>query len=132
MSENLLRSLSEETNFEMQKDARQLDSAERKDDGYRHDLLAEDFTGKATNIYEAIIIMSQRARQIGQKQAQVIEKFMSSKSRSEEGEGDIPEIFVSEDDDDEERVRLPRFEKPTVVALNEMYNDQLNWNNKDE
>jgi len=132
MSENLLRSLSEETNFEMQKDAKSPELNESKVEGYRRDLLAEDFNGKSSNIYEAIIIMSQRARQIGQKQAQVIEKFMASKSRSEEGEGDIPDIFIAEDDDDEERVRLPRFEKPTVVAMNEMYRDMLTWENQNE
>lgn len=116
----------------MQKDAKSPELNESKVEGYRRDLLAEDFNGKSSNIYEAIIIMSQRARQIGQKQAQVIEKFMASKSRSEEGEGDIPDIFIAEDDDDEERVRLPRFEKPTVVAMNEMYRDMLTWENQNE
>ncbi|MFH1863223.1 MAG: hypothetical protein ABH878_10485, partial [bacterium] len=63
---------------------------------------------------------SQSARQIGQRQAKYIEQFMASlaKPDSEENEEEeTPRKFAEDDDDAPE---LPQFEKPTVLAMNEM------------
>jgi DNA-directed RNA polymerase subunit K/omega len=99
----------------------------------KRDFLAEDFRDQIDNIYEAIIVMSQRARQIGQKQARIIEQFLAAKVRpeSEEVEEEIPTRRPFEDDDDD-TPRLPQFEKPTVLAMNELLMGDLKYHTKDE
>jgi DNA-directed RNA polymerase subunit K/omega len=131
MRENLLSSLSEETNFEMKKPEPTPKVEKPNPEGLRRDLLAENYVQQCPNIYEAIIIMSQRARQIGQKQARVIERIMASKHQSDEDEDE--EIAVRTfDEDDEDAPQLPKFEKPTVLAMNEMFRGDLKYKYQEE
>ena len=128
MRENLLSSLSEETSQEMEREGRIQKFPEDKTETVRRDFLAEDFQGKVPNIYAAIIVMSQRARQIGQRQARIIEEFMASKVRSDVDDEDEEEIVRPRiDEDDEDAPRLPKFEKPTVLAMNEMYKGDIKY-----
>ena len=134
MNENLLSSLSEETQMEMEKKRTQTATPEEKEEAVRRDFLAEDFRERVTNIYEAIIVMSQRARQIGQKQARIVEQFMSTKSRTEDDDEEegVELIKPSLEDDDDDEPSLPRFEKPTITAMNEMFRGDLKFNRGEE
>jgi DNA-directed RNA polymerase subunit K/omega len=135
MSENLLSSLSDENNSEQELQGDVAAGVEAKSSALRRDFLAEDFRDKAPNIYEAIIVISKRARQIGQKQARLIEQYMSSKVQTsdlDEVEGeeeDVPRKPIY-DDDDEDAPKFPRFEKPTVLAMNELHKGMLNYDKK--
>ena len=131
INENLLGSLSEETGEERQAADLEQRLREAKAEALRRDLLAEDFRDRVQNIYEAIIVLSQRARQIGQQQANVIEQFLSSKVKPEtdENEEEVPAKKTLEDDDDSPR--LPRFEKPTVLAMNELLREGINYKLKE-
>lgn len=132
-NENLLSSLSEETNRELEEQSARKARREPKASPLKRDFLAEDFRDQIDNIYEAIIVMSQRARQIGQKQARVIEQFLASKIKpdSEEIEEEVP-VRRPLDEDDDDAPRLPQFEKPTVLAMNELLKGDLKYNVKDE
>ena len=131
INENLLGSLSEETSEESQAADLEQRLREARAEALRRDLLAEDFRDRVQNIYEAIIVLSQRARQIGQQQANVIEQFLSSKVKPEtdENEEEVPAKKTLEDDDDSPR--LPRFEKPTVLAMNELLREGINYKLKE-
>jgi DNA-directed RNA polymerase subunit K/omega len=133
LNENLLSSLSEETNREIEESTTKKTLILPKGSSLKRDFLAEDFRDQIENIYEAIIVMSQRARQIGQKQARIIEQFLAAKVRSDndEVEDDAPVARPIEEDDDD-APRLPQFEKPTVLAMNELLKGDLKYRNKDE
>jgi len=131
INENLLGSLAKENSEESQAEDLEQRLREAKAEALRRDLLAEDFRGRIQNIYEAIIVLSMRARQIGQQQANVIEQFLSSKVKPEadENEEEVPVKKSLEDDDDSPR--LPKFEKPTVLAMNELLREGINYKIKD-
>ena len=134
MRENLLSSLSEETRYDIGiNDLQKKASAEQDKEGVlRRDLLSEDFRDDYPNIYEAIIVMSKRARQIGQRQARIIEQFMAAKAKPDDDDEDDEDIPLrSLDDDDEDGPKLPRFEKPTVIAMNEMKKGELKYEDKE-
>ncbi len=133
MNENLLHSLSEETNREIQEQNQRAAQREPKGTPLKRDFLAEDFRDRIDNIYEAIIVMSQRARQIGQKQARVIENFLQSKARPDSGEETEEEIAARRAllDEDDEAPRLPEFEKPTVLAMNELMKGDVKYHVKE-
>lgn len=77
----------------------------------------EKFAQNAENVYEAIVIIARRARQINEMQRQLIERELEQ--NEEEGaledmqEGDVIE---------HQFLKLP---KPTTVALNEMLDGVL-------
>ncbi len=133
MRENLLSSLSEETRYDIGiKDLQQKAAAELDKEGMlRRNLLSEDFRDDYPNIYEAIIVMSKRARQIGQRQARIIEQFMAAKAKPDDDDEDDDIPLRSLDDDDEDSPKLPRFEKPTVIAMNEMKKGELKYEDKE-
>jgi len=131
MTENLLRSLSEETNREMEKETATQSFREGKSETLRRDFLAEDFRDKVDNIYEAVIVMSQRARQIGHQQARIMEQFLSSRVRPESDDNEESEPPRKLDDDDEDAPKLPRFEKPTILSMNELHKGILKHNIKE-
>jgi DNA-directed RNA polymerase subunit K/omega len=134
INENLLSSLSEETNREIEENAARKKPLLPKGSSLKRDFLAEDFRDQIENIYEAIIVMSQRARQIGQKQARIIEQFLAAKVRSDNDdiEEDAPVAARPFEDDDDDAPRLPQFEKPTVLAMNELLKGDLKYRNKNE
>ena len=128
MRENLLSSLSEETNREMEKEGKPHSFPEKKAESVRRDFLAEDFKDKIPNIYEAIIVMSQRARQLGRKQTRIIEQFIAAKARPDTDEEEDEEPVRSFiDEDDEDAPKLPKFEKPTILAMNAMHEGLINY-----
>lgn len=129
MEDNLLSSLSEETNREMEKEEKPVKFQESDVETVRRDFLAEDFHERTENIYEAIIVMSQRARQLGQRQARIIEQFMASKVRPDDEEEE--EEVVRPLDEDDDAPRLPRFEKPTILAMNEMFKKGIKYDIKE-
>lgn len=83
----------------------------------------EELIRKTGSIYEAVCIMSQRARQVNDEQKRLID--------SEKEYTPVVDVRESEDFDDveidrealnRERVKLP---KPTTVALDDLVEDQL-------
>lgn len=132
MNENLLSSLSEETNRELEKDAKKIASREARSESLKRDYLAEDFRTKIDNIYEAIIVLSQRARQIGHQQARIMEQFLTSRAKPDAEEGEeVEPVKKSLEDDDEDGPKYPRFEKPTILSMNELEKDILKYNVKE-
>ncbi|MFH1011101.1 MAG: DNA-directed RNA polymerase subunit omega [bacterium] len=90
--------------------------------------LSEDFEGKAENIYEAILIVSKRARQIGELQKRQIDRALGQtemmEQQASENLGDEDEIPVVAEP--EERIQL-HFEKPPIQAMREMAGDKVKW-----
>ncbi len=132
MRDNLLSSLPEEIEGEPKVSAQREESLEADEGELRRDFLAEDFRDLHPNIYEAIVIMSQRARQIGLKQGRIVEQFIASKARPDDYDDDEEEVYRSLEDDDEESPKLPKLEKPTVTAMNEMYRGVLKYNQEEK
>ncbi len=86
--------------------------------------LAEDFHGKADNVYEAIVAVARRARQIGEEQRREMDAYLS--------QVEMLEKFTEEEENYDEPVRahepVLQFEKPTILALREMIADKLDLN----
>lgn len=87
-----------------------------------HELfLAEDFYGKTNSIYEAIIAIARRARQIGEEQRKEMDAYLS--------QVEMLEKFQEDEESYDEPVRphepVLQFEKPTVLSLREMISEKL-------
>ena len=86
----------------------------------------EHFEEKTNNIYEAVMILGQRMREIERKNAREFEElrnsFLDERSEKEYSKEYIPEM--NEED-------LPVFPKAIRVAMNEMLNDELEWEYED-
>ncbi len=81
----------------------------------------DELENKAKNLYEAIVIIAKRARQINELQKQLVDKEIEAEA-NESGNGSTePE---TEDFVEHKYVKLP---KPTRLALDEMYQDKLSW-----
>ncbi len=85
--------------------------------------LAEDFITKTKNIYEAIMIISKRARQIGEAHRKEMDSYLSQVEMMEkfeqgEDEGMIEDAPVQHDP-------VLQFEKPTILALRQMISEKL-------
>ena len=84
--------------------------------------LAEDFHGRqAKNVYEAIIAVARRARQVGEAHRKEMDAYLSQVEMLEKFQED-------EESYDEPLVHhepVLQFEKPTVLALREMVADKL-------
>jgi DNA-directed RNA polymerase subunit K/omega len=80
-------------------------------------------TGKATSIYEAIVVMSRRARQINDELKESLHRRLETvASLSEEGEGEVTNF-----DQLEISREFDRFPKPTFLALDEMLDGELEF-----
>lgn len=86
--------------------------------------LPEDFEGKTDNIYEAIMVAARRARKISVDQKMEFEKAIQNAPPPEEQ----PEGTETVPDDDNPYLEL---EKPTRIALNELYNAELEYEYRD-
>lgn len=101
-----------------------------KEDPLSHEMfLAEDFFGKTKNIYEAVMIIARRARQIGEAQRKEMDAYLS--------QVEMLEKFQDEDDGMIEDAPTPhepvlQFEKPTILSLREMISDKLQYNYGEE
>jgi DNA-directed RNA polymerase subunit K/omega len=83
--------------------------------------LGEDFYRHADNVYEAIIAIARRARQIGEEQRKEMDAYLS--------QVEMLDKFQEEEEGYEEPVRphepVLQFEKPTILALREMVAGKL-------
>lgn len=88
--------------------------------------MAEDFEGKTENIFETILVIARRARQIGELQKRQIDRTLGQTEMLEQQAtslGDEDEMPVFEP---EERPQL-HFEKPAIQAMEEMAVDEIKW-----
>ncbi len=78
----------------------------------------------AENIYEAIVVMAKRARQINDEQKELLRKEYESEF----------EEFDSEDGEEERKPRddYPRLPKPTTLALEEFLAGKLQYEYKQD
>ena len=89
--------------------------------------LAEDFRDMGENIYEVILIVAKRARQVGELQKRMIDRAlgqteMMEQQAEQELEGEeIERIFEPED-----RPQL-NLEKPAIKAMQEMVSGKIDW-----
>jgi DNA-directed RNA polymerase subunit K/omega len=86
----------------------------------RTDFLGEDFEELADNIYEAIIVIAKRARSIGESQKREIDSQIGTLELTE-----TPEDDLFEDEETEPEFRI--YEKPTILAMQEMKSGQLKY-----
>jgi DNA-directed RNA polymerase omega subunit len=87
--------------------------------------LAEDFEGQADNIYEAIIVIARRARQIGENQKKEIDRTI--------GTIDLSESPIETQPPPEEEPVEPEFvhyEKPTILSMQEVKKGLVKFNYK--
>lgn len=77
----------------------------------------EEIQKNTENLYEAIVIIARRARQINEMQRQLIERELEQ--NEEEG---LTEEMIEGDMIEHQFLKLP---KPTTVALNEMLEGKL-------
>ena len=75
---------------------------------------------KTTDVFEAVVIMSKRAKQVINDRT--VEKLLNVSEEVEMGVFD-DEIQINPDDYEE----LP---KPTTIAVEQFVNGELNWNHK--
>ena len=80
-------------------------------------------TGGASSIYEAIVIMSRRARQINDELKDSLHRRLETvASLNEEGDGEVTNF-----DQLEISREFERFPKPTFLALDEMLDGELEF-----
>ncbi len=77
----------------------------------------EDFQDLSDNIYEAILVMGLRARQINQHQKEELDKI------HEEYQA---EMALTESEEPEE-LNIPHFTKPTLLSLREMLGKKIDY-----
>ena len=85
--------------------------------------LAESFEGLADNIYESIMVVARRARQIGDAQKKEIDRQIGTMDLAEQLEEEQP-------DEDAPEPEFYRYEKPTVLAMVEMVDGKLEFKYK--
>ena len=89
----------------------------------------EDLEKHADNVYEAIIVVAKRARQINDEQKRYIEQEIGYDSSLENSSSDDLE---ADEENREERQTAPvkfiRMPKPTSIALDEMLSSKLAFN----
>jgi DNA-directed RNA polymerase subunit K/omega len=84
-------------------------------------------TGSATSLYEAIVIMSRRARQINDELKDNLQRRLESVITPGDDEGEITnfdQLEISREFD-----RIP---KPTFLALDEMLDSEIEYRYRDE
>ncbi len=79
----------------------------------------EQLEKNVDSLYEAIVVIARRARQINEMQKQLIDK-----ETADNDDEDLDEIIGDEDYLDREFLKLP---KPSTLALQEMLEGKLNF-----
>jgi DNA-directed RNA polymerase omega subunit len=79
----------------------------------------EQLEAKVDSLYEAIVVIARRARQINEMQKQLIDR-----ETAENDDDDLDEIIADEDYLDKEFLKLP---KPSTLALQEMMEGKLDF-----
>ncbi len=90
----------------------------------RIDWLIEDFHEQASSVYEAIMVASHRARQIGRQHKQEIDNWTSA-VEALESEGQI-------DENSDAGIDHFHHSKPTIKALSELKKNKLEYRYRDE
>lgn len=89
---------------------------------------AEDFLPRADNIYEAVLVIAKRARQISELQKRHIDRYLgqtemleqaAARARAEESDDLPPPEPI--------RREPPQFVKPVVVSMNEMHEGRVHY-----
>ena len=90
------------------------------------DMSFEEFAKRAENIYEAVVVMSKRARQIvdDQKRAIELEMELNPLSESRDATDDFDEIEIDREALKRKRTKHP---KPTTAAMREMVGDGIKF-----
>lgn len=101
-------------------DAQQTPQEEEEKQPERTDFLGEDFEELADNIYEAIIVIARRARTIGESQKREIDSQIGTLELME-----TPDDDLFEDEENEPEFRT--YEKPTILAMQEMKAGKLKY-----
>jgi len=84
-----------------------------------HETTKEDLENQNYNVYEAILVMGQRARQISDHHKSILNKIHDEYQSTLNLSEDVPE--------EPEEIELPHFNKPTVQAVDEMLNGQVKY-----
>ncbi|MDP8207145.1 MAG: DNA-directed RNA polymerase subunit omega [Candidatus Electryonea clarkiae] len=99
--------------------------------------LAEDYIEKTRNIYEAVMIIAKRSRQIGESQRKEMDDYLSQLEMFEKFEQGEDDGMIEDTPIQHEPVL--QFEKPTILALREMIGDKIDvekegddWYDSDE
>lgn len=84
-----------------------------------HDTTKEDLEVKDHNVYEAILVMGLRARQVNEHQKSILSRIHEEYQAT---------LNLSEDAPEEpEEIELPHFTKPTVQAVSEMLDGKVKY-----
>jgi DNA-directed RNA polymerase subunit K/omega len=89
----------------------------------------EELKKHSTNIYEAIMIIAKRARQINDDQKRVIEQETGYDSSMDNVNDDDSDDDSSESSEERQAqpIKYIKFPKPTTLALEEMLSGRLNY-----
>ncbi len=85
--------------------------------------LSEDFAGKHGTVYKAIMMISQRARKIGEEQRKEMDAYLKSVEMMEKHDNLEDEGMI--EDNPVHHEPILQFEKPTILALREMFGGKL-------
>lgn len=92
------------------------------------DFFPERFLGGALNIYESVLVIAQRARQISELQKRQIDRHLgqtemleqaAARARAEESDDLIEPEPIDRP--------VPKFDKPVVLAMQEMSEKHVDW-----
>ena len=84
-----------------------------------HETTKEDLERKDHNVYEAILVMGLRARQVNEHQKSILNRIHEDYQAT---------LNLSEDAPEEpEEIELPHFTKPSVQAVNEMLDGRVKY-----
>ncbi|MCX7835117.1 MAG: DNA-directed RNA polymerase subunit omega [bacterium] len=99
-----------------------------KTERYTYEILSsrEAMLERFESLYEAIMVLAQRARQIGNEQTELIRELQRRYARP-----DVPKDIQNEEDFDlsetRDPIELPKFPKPTTEAIREALEGKLQW-----
>jgi DNA-directed RNA polymerase subunit K/omega len=97
------------------------------------DYFPEDFLGSgAATIYETVLVIAKRARQIGELQKRQIDRHLGQTEMMEQA---AARARTEESDDYVEPEPIdrpvPRFDKPVLLAMQEMKEGQIDFGNEE-
>ena len=94
------------------------------------DYSLEELLNRTGNIYESVMIIAKRARQINDRQKQLIEREMEKIPVIEAKENDeLDEVEIDREALARNRVKYP---KPTRVAIEEMQRNEIEYKYNEE
>ena len=91
-------------------------------------LFPEDYLPRATNIYEAVLVIAKRSRQIGELQKRHIDRYLGQTEMLEQ-EAARKRAEESDDAEPPEPIERPglKFEKPVVLAMEEVHHGRVEY-----